>query len=426
MDKDGVFVVAKRVRDADLETRAARSKLKARGKPYYKVIGPGLHVGYRKGKRAGMWVVRRYAGASSYVVETIAEADDYADADGVQVLTFWQAQDKARSIAGRPARSSGPYKVKDAIADYLIELEGRASYADTWARLEAYALPVHGDKHVDKLTADTLRKWHRDLAKAPKRIRTKGGSAEHRTKALDLADPETARRRMVSANRILGLLKAALNHAFTEGKIVSDAEWRRVKPFKDVDQSRASYLTLAQCKRLINAADPEFRLLARAALETGARYRHLTGLRVSDYNPDSGTLHIRTQARPGKQGKGFHIVLTDEGQTFFGQLVAGRAGSEPMLRREWKASEQARPMRRTCERAKIDPPVGFHQLRHTWASHAVMRGMPLHVVARNLGHKDTRMVERHYGHLAPSYVAKTVRKHAPRFGVVEPSKVRAL
>ena len=145
--------MAKRVRDTDLDTRAARSKLRIRGKPYYKVIGQGLHVGYRKGKRAGMWVVRRYAGASTYVVETIAEADDYADADGDKVLTFWQAQDRARSIAGAPARSNGPYKVKDAIADYLVELEGRASYADTRARLEAYALPAHGDKHVDKLTA---------------------------------------------------------------------------------------------------------------------------------------------------------------------------------------------------------------------------------------------------------------------------------
>ena len=54
-----------------------------------------------------------------------------------------------------------------------------------------------------------------------------------------------------------------------------------------------------------------------------------------------------------------------------------------------------------------------------------MGGMPLMVVARNLGHVDTRMVERHYGHLAPSYVAEAVRKHAPRFGKT-PSNVRAL
>ena len=396
-----------------------------RGKPYYKVIGQGLHVGYRKGKRAGMWVVRRYAGASTYVVETIAEADDYADADGDKVLTFWQAQDRARSIAGAPARSNGPYKVKDAIADYLVELEGRASYADTRARLEAYALPVHGDKHVDKLTAESLRKWHRDLAKAPRRIRTQSGSSEHRTRAINLDDPEAARRRKVSANRILGLLKAALNYAFTEGKAASDVEWRRVKPFKDVNQSRASYLTLAQCKRLLNAADPEFRLLARAALETGARYSHLARLRVSDFNPDSGTLHIRPQSQPGKQGKGFHVFLTEEGQEFCQHLVVGRSRDEPLLHREWKASEQQRPMRAACERAKIDPPVGFHQLRHTWASHAVMGGMPLPVVAKNLGHSDTRMVERHYGHLAPSYVAEEVRKHAPRFGKT-PSNVRAV
>jgi integrase len=413
--------MAKRVRDADLETRAARTKLKARGKPYYKVIGPGLHVGYRKGKRAGMWVVRRYAGAASYVVETIAEADDYADADGTQVLSFWQAQDHARKKAGAPGRTSGPYKVKDAVVDYLAELEGRASYTDTSRRLEAYAIPILGDKHVDKLAAESLRNWHRELARAPRRIRTKRG-AEQRTRAVNLQDPEIGRRRKVSANRILGLLKAALNHAFREGKAATDSEWRRVKPFKDVNRSRSDYLTLAQARRLINAADAEFRLLARAALETGARYGELSRLRVEDYNPDSGTLHIRLS----KSGNRRHVVLTEDGQAFFAQLVAGHAGSELMLRREWKPSEQLRPMRSACQRAKIDPPMGFHQLRHTWASHAVMGGMPLPAVAKNLGHVDTRMVERHYGHLAPSYVADAVRKHAPRFGVQEASNVKAI
>src|ERR1700689_2496772 len=62
-------------------------------------------------------------------------------------------------------------------------------------------------------------------------------------------------------------------------------------------------------------------------------------------------------------------------------------------------------------------PFPIQGLAHTWASHAVMNGMPLMVVARNLGHADTRMVEKHYGHLAPSYVAEAVRKSAPRFGL---------
>jgi hypothetical protein len=55
-----------------------------------------------------------------------------------------------------------------------------------------------------------------------------------------------------------------------------------------------------------------------------------------------------------------------------------------------------------------------------------MNRVPLLVVAKNLGHADTRMVERHYGHLAPSYVADAIRAGAPRFGMIESSGLRAL
>jgi hypothetical protein len=54
-----------------------------------------------------------------------------------------------------------------------------------------------------------------------------------------------------------------------------------------------------------------------------------------------------------------------------------------------------------------------------------MAGGPLMVVARNLGHSDTRMVEKHYGHLAPSYVADAIRAAAPKFGI-KPGKVVSL
>jgi len=79
-----------------------------------------------------------------------------------------------------------------------------------------------------------------------------------------------------------------------------------------------------------------------------------------------------------------------------------------------------------CKRAKIAPAINFHGLRHTWASLAVMNGVPLIVVAKNLGHRDTRMVELHYGHLAPSYVADAIRAGAPRFGFKPDTKVAAL
>ena len=114
------------------------------------------------------------------------------------------------------------------------------------------------------------------------------------------------------------------------------------------------------------------------------------------------------------------MVLTHEGVAFFTHLATGGRGSELLLRKAkgeaWRASHQLRPIAQACQRAKINPPVSFHVLRHTWASLAVMNGMPLLVVAKNLGHTDTRMVERHYGHLAPNYVADAVRAGAPKFG----------
>ncbi len=83
-------------------------------------------------------------------------------------------------------------------------------------------------------------------------------------------------------------------------------------------------------------------------------------------------------------------------------------------------------MAEACRNGSIEPPANFHALRHTYASHAIMNGAPLFVVARNLGHSTTAMVEKHYGHLAPSYIADAIRAAAPRFGYEEPGRVTPL
>jgi hypothetical protein len=64
--------MARTVRDANLETRTARARLKASGKPYYRAIDPGLHLGYRRGKTGGKWVMRWYVGDGAYEVQTLA------------------------------------------------------------------------------------------------------------------------------------------------------------------------------------------------------------------------------------------------------------------------------------------------------------------------------------------------------------------
>jgi integrase len=47
-----------------------------------------------------------------------------------------------------------------------------------------------------------------------------------------------------------------------------------------------------------------------------------------------------------------------------------------------------RLMAEACKGAKIELEISFHVFRDTWGSLAVMAGIPLLVVARNLGHAD--------------------------------------
>jgi integrase len=417
--------MARTVRDARLESRTARAALKAAGKPYYRAIDEGLHLGYRKGKTGGKWVVRRYlAAVKSYEVETIGTADDTIDADGAVVLSFAQAQAEARTrhIAGQRAakglpEQSGPFTVKAAITDYLAWLaKNRKTERDARWRAEALILPELGSIPCTDLTTTRLRDWRDNLATQQPRLRTKAGKAQ-RFREPPTEDPEEAeRRRHATVNRTLTVLKAALNYAWRERKIVSDEAWRRVKPFEQADAARVRYLTVEDARRLINSADVDFRNLVQAALQTGARFGELAGLTAIDFNPDSKTIHIRTS----KSGKGRHVVLTDEGAAFFSGMTAGRTPRDRLLPKadgsRWLKSHQVRPMKDACERGKIDPPASFHVLRHTYASLTIMGGAPLMVVSRNLGHADTRMVEKHYGHLAASYVADAIRAAAPRFG----------
>ena len=85
--------MARTVRDAKLETRTARAALKPSGKPYWRAIDEGLHLGYRKGKTGGKWVARTYVGGQSYVVETIGFQVTTAVTSGVLKAAAMSASD---------------------------------------------------------------------------------------------------------------------------------------------------------------------------------------------------------------------------------------------------------------------------------------------------------------------------------------------
>jgi site-specific recombinase XerD len=72
---------------------------------------------------------------------------------------------------------------------------------------------------------------------------------------------------------------------------------------------------------------------------------------------------------------------------------------------------QKRRMDDASDGAKIKPPVSYHLLRHFYASLLVEQGVSLQMVARLLGHSDTRVTEKHYAHLQPSTLADVVEKN---------------
>ena len=314
--------------------------------------------------------------------------------------------------------------VAEAVRIYLADR--RAEGQDTRhaaAQFRAHILPVFGETCLADLSVPALRGWRDRLAATPPRLRTQRRTgAAQRYAAVDLDDAEVRRKRRSSVNRITTLFKAALAHAarLHPERCPSPGVWREgLRAFRAVDAPRERWLTRKQAQRLVAAAEPAFGRLVAAALYTGCRYGELCRAKVGDFDFRTGRLHVpRT-----KSGRPRDVVLSDEAAVFFVQIAAGREPGESLFLRPrgrgragelvpWGRGHQIRPMRRACKAARIRPPIGFHGLRHTYASLAVQSGMALIALAKNLGHTDTRMVERHYGHLSDPYLESQVAAHA--------------
>ncbi|HLO75472.1 MAG TPA: site-specific integrase [Magnetospirillum sp.] len=422
----------KTTNEPNITSQTGRRKLAVRREPYFKTLQPNLKLGYRAG--AGSWVAALYDPETrKRTFKALGSADDDTQkADGDTVLSYDQAADAAREwlitvtravIAGHDPKRS--YKIKDAIEDYLTAYERRGGKASdrVKASADAHIIPELGEVECAKLTRKRLHQWLDKLVATPPRLRTKPGKDQN-FRTLDRS-PEGIRRRRSSANRVLTVLKAALNHARHEGHIAHADAWETVKPFREADAARVRYLNEAETKRLLNACQGEFRKLVSASLLTGCRYGELVALRAADFNHDAGTVHVRIS----KSGKGRHVVLTDEGRKFFAASVVGKAPDALIFFKDggqpWGRADQFRPFKLALGIAKIGA-MTFHELRHTYASRLVMAGAPLMVVAKQLGHADSRMVEKHYGHLAPSYVADTVRASLGEIGVSIEQRVTEL
>src|SRR5215472_5823331 len=131
--------MARAVRSSTLETRSARLKLPVSIKPTFIRVAKGLGLGYRRNKSGGVWVMRVADGKRSSWVRTIGAADDFAEADGINVLTFWQAQDKVRSLARADRGGTAePVTVAQALDAYEADLKTRDRDVANVQRIRAH------------------------------------------------------------------------------------------------------------------------------------------------------------------------------------------------------------------------------------------------------------------------------------------------
>jgi integrase len=408
-------------KDPRLQTATARLRLKAADQRHWLNVAEGIALGYRRGPQGGSWYCRIYQGRGKYSQEQLGSADDNVEANGETILTFYQAQEKARKHAAQEHRRQGIGAVRNAtVADaadrYLLwYADHRRAIKETGHIVQAHIRPTFGEIKLSALKARDIRAWMEKLATSPARKRTAKGKRQQYRDKPKTEDQKRARR--ATANRILAVLKAILNRAIQDELTNDDTEWRAVKPFKQADEPVVRFLTEAEATRLINACKPDFRRLVKAALFTGARYGELAALVAADMNPDTGSIYIR----PSKSGKGRHIPLNADGLRFFKEIHAGKNGNETLLTKKdgtaWGKNHHVRMLLEACKAkaARIEPAVGFHELRHTYASTLAQRGVDLLTISKLLGHADTRITSRLYAHLADQTLRDAVAK-LPGFG----------
>ena len=418
------------VKDVRLQDRASRSRLPISSDIYWRAINEGCHLGYYRGSRGGKWVVRyrKPGSGKGYIKVRLGEADDVRDADGETILDWRQAQDKAHGWfdeQARGGRKSGPYTVSDALDDYMDGFRGKTGSVpvDLKSRIESIIRPALGHYEVSALTTEIIRKWHEARAKSPAKLRT--GKRAKTQNERPVETPEAVRRRRSTANRDLTVLKAALNRAADDRDWLSVDPWVKVKPFGKVELAKRRYLSDDEARRLVNAADEEFRPLVKATLLTGGRYGELRHVKAKDYDRQSQTLWL-------SETKGIEprpVYLDAEGVTILDELTAGLSPENYIFTRAdggmWGKAHQTRPMDEAVARAKIAK-TSFHDLRRTYGARLALRGVPMAVIAEAMGHRDERITRRHYAHLAPSYVADTVRAAISGMGIVQPSNVQRM
>jgi hypothetical protein len=296
-------------------------------------------------------------------------ADDHEDADGDHVLTWWQAQDKARKVArGSDADAGRPLTVKEAVDAYEKDLIARRGSLRNVGRIRKHLTPRLASKPVALLTSDELAAWRDNLLAAGMKPAT--------------------------AVRLCKAVKAALNLAARRNRkrILNRDEWREGLGgiAEDFESRNVQRLSDDQVRNVVAAAyeiDRAFGLYVEVAAITDARPSQIARLIVADLQDGTAPRLMMPPSRKGDRrrkppGK-TPVPVTSE---LAERLASNRAPDEPLLLRsdgrDWqshkRADDHTQLYARAAKRAVVTGRL--YQLRHSSIVRGLLAGIPLRVV----------------------------------------------
>ena len=385
--------MARAIRSSTLETRSARLKLPVSIKPTFIRVAKGLGLGYRRNKSGGVWVMRVADGKRSSWVRTIGAADDFAEADGIDVLTFWQAQDKVRSLARADRGGTAePVTVAQALDAYEADLKTRDRDVANVQRIRAHITNGLAGKLITLLAPRELRAWRDDL--------------------IQKMSP-------ASVNRTCFSLKAALNLAARQDeRVISRRAWQQgLALIPNATNDRNVILADSVVRDLIAEAYNESRelgLFVELAAVTGARPSQIVRLEVRDLQDGCEPRLMMPASRKGKGKKARSHYPVPISADLAGRLAApDRPANAPLVTRPngkpWKRTNHAYPFRRVAKACGQDPAaVTMYALRHSSIVRQLLASVPVRVVAA--GHDTSvAMIERNYSRYITDHADALVR-----------------
>lgn len=396
--------------ESTLTTRAARASLELGF--HWRGIDREVHLGYRKTRRGGRWLVRWYQqGAKSYKRLDLGEADDVFDEGTLDFYAAVQAAKDAVVGARRKVAADidGPAPtVGFAVEEYLsarnarkAKTEERDVKADASSTLKRHVLSHKKlcATRLDEITENSLIDWRM---------------------SLDPALKGTTRR------RILNDFKAALNAMYRRERRRLPAELAEIIKvglsaddigIEDFDIARDNQILDDEIiRQIIEAAfaiDEDLGRMVLCLAATGARFSQLRRMRVRDAQLSLRRLLVPHSRKGRKKAAGHSPIRI--GQDVIDVLrsaTTGRKADEPLFER-WRvkqteptvwvrdrrgawtsASELTRPWAVICDKVGLEGIVPY-ALRHSSIVRGIASGLPIRLVAA-MHDTSVIMIEKHY------------------------------